>query len=91
MLDPTPLPDGELFLASDRLLLVDHIESAAVAGGSFTRPGYEAAVHVTVAGRINNTDERADLTFAIPPASAVALMDMLAHSLRAITAAGISE
>jgi hypothetical protein len=81
-----PLPDGDSFAASDRLILVDQMEAVSAAnvtiGGEATP---QLAVHVTIAGKRNNSTVRDDVTFALSPIDALGLVNILLHNLEVIT------
>ena len=87
-LQPTPLPDGEIMMVSDRLMLVEGWDIASIAGFLLGREGTELAVHVTFKGRINKSDETADVTIALTPRGAY---DLSGHLLDQIELLGKAE
>jgi len=87
MLTPNLLPDGQMFMASDRMILAEKIETMATKGFKIGDARPEYAIHATVTGRLNNSEEPADVTFAVSPQDAMALVDMIMTSVEAITLA----
>lgn len=86
--EPIPMPDGEIFIVSDRLMLVHEIETIATAGFLLGREGKELAIHLTARGRINHSTEQSDITLAFSPEGTVGLIEALLHSLEATENAG---
>ncbi len=84
MLTPDTNRHGEMFMVSDRLMLVDHMESIGVDGMTIGREGHELAVYVTFSGRINKSTEQSDVTIAVSPRDALELVNMLLHTLEAL-------
>jgi hypothetical protein len=85
MMTPETNRHGEMFMVSDRLMLVEQMESIGVDGLTIGREGREPAVHVTFSGRINKSVEQSDVTVALSPRDALELVNMLLHTLDAFT------
>jgi len=81
MADPVELPDGEMFMVSDRLMLVQSMESILANGFFLGRAGAELAVHITFQGRINKSTEQSDVTVALSPVDAYELVNMILTGL----------
>jgi hypothetical protein len=82
------LPDGETFMASDRLILLEQFESAAILGAQLGKPGTEAQIHMTFIGRLNRSEETDNVTIAISPEDVPGLINTIATSLNALLQAG---
>lgn len=78
---PVALPDGEIFAASDRMILVDQFESVAAAGFVLGKEGTELAIHITFTGKLNRRDERDDVTIALSPLDTLQLVEQLTATL----------
>lgn len=82
------LPDGETFMASDRIILLEQFESAAVIGAQLGKAGTEAQIHMTFIGRLNRSDEADNVTIAISPEDVPGFLTAVAASFNALIQAG---
>jgi len=82
-LNAWPTADGDVTHSSDQLILADFFQAVSVTGLSLGDPMVEDAVHITFAGALNDSEDRADVTIVLSRDATLKITDALLDAVEA--------